>query len=71
MKMSQTHLLFKIFLKLFLAVLDLHCYACFSLVRAGATPSLQHAGFSLQWLFLLWGAGPSTQRAAEVVAPGL
>ena len=47
---------------IYLAVLDLHCYAGFSLVVASWGYSLSWcAGFSLQWL-LLWSMGARAHR---------
>ena len=47
------------FIYLFLAALGLRCCTGFlQLRRAGATPPLWCAGFSLQWPLLLWSTGP-------------
>ena len=41
-----------------MVVLSLHCSTlAFSSCREGATLLLQCAGFSLQWLLLLWSVG--------------
>ena len=49
---------FNKFIYLFLAALGLRCCMRLSLVAAsGGYPLLQRAGFSLQWLLLLWSMG--------------